>query len=103
MANGRHPAAGQPTGHGEEENFSGSDEELSTVMADSASMKDKSQLIDDILTATRSVNELAKRYLADVDPDGDLSDQEDDIVTLKEAVWDYITLNTTREQRRKRV
>jgi hypothetical protein len=97
MANGRHPAAGQPTGHGEEENFSGSDEELSTVMSDGADMRVKEQLADDILTAARALNELAKRYLADVDLDGDLSDQEDDIVTLKEAVWDYITLNTTRE------
>lgn len=92
---------GVGTNHGENENFSASDEELDTVVADGASVKVKDRLVADILAAARQLNELTKKYLADVDPDGDLSDQEDDVVTLKEAVWDYIMLNTTPEERKK--
>jgi hypothetical protein len=89
-------------GHGEEENFSGSEEELATVIADGALMKAKEQMAAEILVAAKALNDLAKKYLVDVDADSDLSDQEDDIVTLKEAVWDYIVLNSPRERRGKR-
>jgi hypothetical protein len=86
----------RPNNHGEEENFAGSEEELTPVK------RTKQQLAADILSNVQALHDLTKEYLADVDPDDQLPEQAEDISDLKESLWDYILLRTSRKQRQKK-